>query len=110
EAFGFAAASREAARLLLSDGRFESEGLLWRASVGELPHTLDAEPAASADVVFWDPFSPRSNPGLWSTHAFSALWRVCRAGASVHTYSGATSTRAALLLAGFAVGLGEAAG
>jgi queuine tRNA-ribosyltransferase len=35
---------------------------------------------------------------------------VCREGATVHTYSGATAVRAALLLAGFAVGLGEPIG
>jgi len=109
-AFGFDGGSSEAALRLLADGRFESDRLLWRARVGELPHTLEDEPSACADVVFWDPFSPRSNPELWSMAAFVALRRVCRAGVSVHTYSGATSTRAALLLAGFAVGLGEAAG
>jgi len=57
-------------------------------------------------VVFWDPFSPKANPSLWSVAAFSALRRACRAGATVHTYSGATATRSALLLAGFAVGIG----
>jgi queuine tRNA-ribosyltransferase len=38
--------------------------------------------------------------------AFTALFRLCRDGATVHTYSGATATRSALLLAGFAVGEG----
>jgi queuine tRNA-ribosyltransferase len=109
-AFGFESWSREAALSLLAAGRFEGEHLLWRARVGELPHTLDAESSASADVVFWDPFSPRKNPELWSVSAFSALRRLCRAGATVHTYSGATATRSALLLSGFAVGLGAAAG
>ena len=71
---------------------------------------LALEPAASADVVFWDPFSPRANPELWTIAAFTALRRLCRAGATVHTYSGATAVRSALLLAGFAVGVGEATG
>jgi queuine tRNA-ribosyltransferase len=109
-AFGFEPWAAEAAHGLLSEGCFESARLHWRVRVGELPHTLDGEPSACADVVFWDPFSPRSNPELWSTRAFVALRRLCRAGASVHTYSGATATRSALLLAGFAVGLGDGAG
>jgi queuine tRNA-ribosyltransferase len=74
---------------------------------GELLASLDAEPPASADVVFWDPFSPRANPELWTVAAFRALRRVCRAGATVHTYSASTRVRSALLLAGFAVGAGD---
>jgi queuine tRNA-ribosyltransferase len=71
---------------------------------------LAREPAALADVVFWDPFSPRANPELWTVAAFSALRRLCRGGATVHTYSGATAVRTALLLAGFAVGTGSDVG
>lgn len=78
--------------------------------LGELPATLAGEPEASADVVFWDPFSPRANPTLWTMEAFAAVRRLCRPGATLHTYSAATATRSALLLAGFAVGWGEATG
>ncbi len=92
---------------LVDRGRAEGARTAWRASVGELPSTLLAEPPASADVVFWDPFSPRANPELWTVAAFTALRRACREGATVHTYSGATAVRTALLLAGFAVGLGD---
>jgi queuine tRNA-ribosyltransferase len=107
-AFGFEGAAGEAGRVLLETGRHESPRTGWRLVVGELPATLDAEAAGSADVVFWDPFSPRANPSLWTTEAFVALRRLCRDGATVHTYSAATATRSALLLAGFAVGVGEA--
>jgi queuine tRNA-ribosyltransferase len=44
---------------------------------------------------------------LWTCAAFRALELCCRESVSVHTYSGATATRSALLLAGFAVGEGE---
>lgn len=51
--------------------------------------------------------SPRAtNPELWGCGAFTALRHVCRFGATVHTYSGATSVRAALLLSGFVAGIG----
>jgi tRNA U34 5-methylaminomethyl-2-thiouridine-forming methyltransferase MnmC len=91
-------------------GRGEHEDLRtrWRLVVGELPGTLAGEGAA--DVVFWDPYSPGRNPELWSVAAFTAVRRLCRVGTTLHTYSGATATRAALLLAGFAVGVGEATG
>jgi queuine tRNA-ribosyltransferase len=108
--FGFDGPALGAARGLLSRGVHETERTSWRLLLGDLPGTLCGVQPLSADVVFWDPFSPRANPELWSCGAFDALSRVCREGATVHTYSGATAVRAALLLAGFAVGLGEPIG
>lgn len=110
EVFGFHGAAREAGRAVLADRTHAASRTIWRLVEGPLPATLDDLPAASADVVFWDPFSPRSNPALWTASAFTALRRVCREGATVHTYSGATATRSAMLLAGFAVGFGEVTG
>jgi queuine tRNA-ribosyltransferase len=106
--FGFEGAAREAARALLDDGRHETARTTWRLVAGELPTTLAGEPEASADVAYWDPYSPRANPSLWTMEAFVALRRLCRAGATVYSYSGATAIRSALLLGGFAVGIGEA--
>jgi queuine tRNA-ribosyltransferase len=107
ESFGFEAPVIAACTRLLQTGRVQGERTVWRTSLGELPATLLAEAPRSADVVYWDPFSPRANRELWTAEAFSALRRLCRDGATVHTYSGATATRTALLLAGFAVGLGD---
>lgn len=107
--FGFDGPALRAARALLSNGRHETARTAWRFEAGELPSTLARLPERSSDVVFWDPFSPRANPALWTAAAFAALRRACRAGATVHTYSAATATRSALLLAGFAVGGGDAA-
>jgi queuine tRNA-ribosyltransferase len=102
--FGLEGRADTAARALLSHGRTETARSTWRLNAGELLPALAREPEALADVVFWDPFSPRANPALWTVAAFTALRRVCRSGATVHTYSGATAVRTALLLAGFAVG------
>jgi queuine tRNA-ribosyltransferase len=107
EGFGFDGDTASACARLVERGQVEGARTSWRASLGELPSTLHAEPPGTADVVYWDPFSPRANPELWTVGAFGALRRLCRDGATVHTYSGATSTRTALLLAGFAVGLGD---
>ena len=108
--FGFDDAAVAAARGLLAGGRHDTERTSWRLVLGQLPHTLEAFPESSADVVFWDPFSPKANPELWSFAAFTSLRRLCRPGATVHTYSGATAVRSALLLAGFTVGTGERIG
>lgn len=109
-AFGFDEPAAAAARELLTGHRHESPHTAWRLQRGELVSELANIAAESIDVVFWDPYSPRADPALWSTQAFRALRRTCRAGATVHTYSGATATRTALLLAGFSVGYGPSAG
>jgi queuine tRNA-ribosyltransferase len=103
-AFGFEGEAERAARAILASGRHESARVSWRFVPGDLPATLAAAPELSADIVFWDPFSPRANPSLWTQGAFAALRARCRDGATVHTYSAATAVRSAMLLAGFAVG------
>lgn len=99
-----------AARELLSHGRRDTERTSWCLVEGDLLDTLAAQAPASADIVYWDLFSARTHPTLWTMEAFALLRRACRPGATVHTYSGATSVRSAMLLAGFAVGIGHDVG
>jgi queuine tRNA-ribosyltransferase len=99
-----------AATALLRDGRHETARTVWRLALGDFPEMLAREPDASADVVFWDFYSSKTHPRLWTVSTFRGLRRVCRAGATLHTYSTATAFRSALLLAGFAVGLGGRTG
>ena len=105
-AFGLDGDAKDAVQAILDKGAYETEQTTWRLSLGDLRETMASEPPNQADVVFWDPFSPRANPELWTLASFSALFRLCREGATVHTYSGATAARSAMLLAGFAVGEG----
>ena len=83
-AFGFEGAALQAVRALARDGLHETPRTRWRLVLGELPDALGQADEASADVVFWDPFSPRANPSLWTMGAFVALRRLCRPGATVH--------------------------
>jgi queuine tRNA-ribosyltransferase len=106
---GWSTADLEAARALLAGGRHEEPGLVWRLALGEATAALAAT-AEPADLVFWDPFSPKANPELWTAEAFSALRARCAPGCTLFTYSTATSTRSALLLAGFHVGVGDPSG
>ena len=99
-----------AASALLANGRFETPRTTWRLALGDFPKELAREPSASADVVFWDFYSSKTHPHLWTLATFRELRRVCRSGATLHTYSTATSFRAGLLLAGFAVGVGVCTG
>ncbi len=63
------------------------------------------------DIVFFDPFSFKTDRALWTLHAFRELAQVCQHNATeVFTYTYSTSVRAALLAAGFFVARGCAAG
>jgi queuine tRNA-ribosyltransferase len=106
---GWSADDLAAARDLLATGAHEAPGIGWRLARGDALDRLEAE-AALADLVFWDPFSPKANPDLWTVEAFAALRRRCAPGAALFTYSTATATRSALLLAGFHVGVGDPSG
>ncbi|HEX8910677.1 MAG TPA: MnmC family methyltransferase, partial [Anaeromyxobacteraceae bacterium] len=106
---GLAPDDLAAARALLRSGGHEEPRLTWRLAAGDALAALRAEPAC-ADVVFWDPFSPRHDGALWSVAAFAALRARCGARATLYTYSAATKARTALLLAGFCVGAGDPSG
>jgi queuine tRNA-ribosyltransferase len=92
-----------AARALLARGLHEGPRARWTLLLGDALETLPAWDLR-ADLVFWDPFSPRAN------RAFSAAFARCAARADLYTYSTATATRSALLLAGFFVGVGDPSG
>jgi queuine tRNA-ribosyltransferase len=106
---GIAPAEVASGRELLATGRAESIRCVWRLVLGDLLETLPSVPA-QAEVVFWDPFSPQADPQPWTRNAFELLIRRCTERAVVYTYSTATATRAALLLAGFFVGTGDPSG
>jgi queuine tRNA-ribosyltransferase len=106
---GLAPGEVEACRAILGAGRFERGRVRWRLVRGDLHETLPGL-AVLADVLFWDPYSPRADPAPWSLQAFSAARARCAPGATLFTYSTATATRTSLLLAGFAVGRGDPSG
>lgn len=111
-AFGLTGSARAAAQHVLANPEcpYRDARVTWRLCLSDLATALERQPAAAFDVVFWDIYSPRSLPHFWTADSFSALRRVCRAGATVHTYSGALGVRAAMLRGGFAVGLGPSSG
>jgi queuine tRNA-ribosyltransferase len=109
EAFGWQGEAAEAARALLTHGAHETARTSWRLVRGDLLEALARE-TTGADIVYWDPFSPRANPALWTVAAFSEARRIAAPRCALYTYSASTATRVALLLAGWAVGVGDAIG
>jgi queuine tRNA-ribosyltransferase len=108
-AFGLDGATGVAARALVNDHRHETVRTTWRLEHGDLLDAL-AHQTCRADIVFWDPFSPRVNPDLWTVAAFTVLRHVAGPRCTLFTYSASTAVRVALLLAGWAVGVGDAIG
>lgn len=112
EGFPFLVPWADAARALMEQGRWEGEGITWRLLLGDVRETL-SEAGGDLELVFFDPFSPRANPELWTPTILSAVRERCREegqGALLATYSAATPTRVTLLLAGYFVGAGVSTG
>jgi queuine tRNA-ribosyltransferase len=109
EAFGWCGEPADAARALLDNDAHTTPRTHWRLVRGDLLEAL-ARQTVPADIVYWDPFSPRANPTLWTVAAFSAARRLAGPRCTLYTYSASTATRLALLLAGWTVGVGDAIG
>lgn len=107
--FGLVGENAEAARALMTEGRHEGASTSWWLERGDLRQALNRQ-SAPADVVFWDPFSPKVNPELWTIAAFAAARRVAGPRCTLFTYSASTAVRVGLLLGGWAVGIGDAIG
>ena len=94
----------EAGRWISPDGRID-----WQLLDGDFG--LRKHEAAVPDLVFFDPFSYKTDSALWTLDAFRDLARVCEHKATeLFTYTYSTRVRAALLAAGFHVAKGCATG
>jgi queuine tRNA-ribosyltransferase len=96
---------------LLATNRWTSEcGLIeWQLVLGDFATTKFGVPAP--DVVFFDPFSFKTDTQLWTLAAFRELHSVCSDRATeLFTYTYSTAVRAAMLAAGFYVAKGRATG
>jgi queuine tRNA-ribosyltransferase len=109
EGFPFLDPWRSACDALLERGVWEGAAAAWRVISGDARETIDRALGAF-DLVYFDPFSPKTNPALWTVDFARRLRDRCAPDARVVTYSAATPTRVMFLLAGFAVGQGAATG
>jgi tRNA U34 5-methylaminomethyl-2-thiouridine-forming methyltransferase MnmC len=82
----------------------------WKLVVGDFYSAILA-PIPPPDFVFFDFYSPKVVPELWSREKFEVLRRkIGDRDARLYTYSAATPVRLHLLLAGFFVGEGISTG
>jgi queuine tRNA-ribosyltransferase len=86
-----------------------SDLLHWKLHHGDFLTFLESSPVP--DLIYYDPFSAKTDTGLWTTEVFARLFRHCHAkSAELYTYSAATAVRVALLSAGFLVAEGVGTG
>ena len=92
---------------LLENGKWSSNlgNVEWQLHVGDFFENLELCP--KVDLIFWDFYAPKSCPSLWSIDSFEKTSSIMKPTGRLHTYSASTSTRAALLLAGWYVGYGR---
>lgn len=96
---------------LLNKGRWRhADGIIdWRLLRGDFLEHLEAAPPP--DLIFYDPFSPKTDSILWQTEVFARIHRHCQSyPAELYTYAAGTAVRVALLLAGFYVAEGVGTG
>ncbi len=107
----FAHLKHAAPRALLSVGRWisPSESIEWLLLPGDFAKRKFDAPAP--DLVYFDPFSFKTDSALWTLPAFIELAQVCAHKATeLFTYTYSTSVRAAMLAAGFYVAKGRGTG
>jgi queuine tRNA-ribosyltransferase len=96
---------------LLAEGQWSNPraGIDWRLMRGDFRQLKFVAPLP--DIVFFDPFSFKTDSVLWSLDAFRELAHVfSETAVELFTYTYSTSVRAALLAAGFYVARGRGTG
>jgi queuine tRNA-ribosyltransferase len=100
-----------APRALLADNRWTNAAstIEWLLLPGDF--ALRKYDAPAPEIIFFDPFSFRTDGALWTLKAFRELAALCsQKPAELYTYTYSTSVRAAMLAAGFYVAKGRATG
>ncbi len=91
-------------RSLASDHQCEMPYLSATLLIGDARQTIQQLQGFRADAIFFDPFSPRRCPQLWTVEFFQAVAGCLAASGKLATYSRSASVRAALRAAGLQIG------
>jgi tRNA U34 5-methylaminomethyl-2-thiouridine-forming methyltransferase MnmC len=102
--------SKEIIIKLTKERKYASEQVSAQLIVGDARESVKNLPAGSFDVVFFDPFSPKKCPELWTFEFFSDVYRVIKKGGVLATYSCAGQVRRNMKSAGFIVSDGPRVG
>jgi queuine tRNA-ribosyltransferase len=95
--------------LRFGEWRSDRAPLHWTLLEGDfLERLADAPPP---DLIYYDPFSPKTDTPLWTLDCFARVFDACaERDVELFTYSTSTAIRAALVVAGFVVARGVPTG
>jgi queuine tRNA-ribosyltransferase len=96
---------------MLKGGQWKhaSNLLEWELLKGNFADLIES--AKIPNIIFYDPFSYKTDAALWSVETFSRILNYCLdEPAELYTYSASTAVRVALLAAGFFVAHGAGTG
>jgi queuine tRNA-ribosyltransferase len=96
---------------ILQNGNWKHDSnlLRWELLKGDFRDFLDS--ADLPDLIYYDPFSYKTDSDLWTAEVFSRIFTRCLPkSAELYTYSASTAVRAALLQTGFFVAQGVGTG
>ena len=88
----------------------DSEGNNIKLILGDALRTLTELPKNYFDRVYFDPFSPKKQPEMWTDEVFRNVFSVMKAGGKLSTYSCSKAVRTNMLSAGFTVTDGPSVG
>ncbi len=97
-------------KILAHSGWQHASGLLhWQLLKGDFRDFIES--AAVPELIFYDPFSYKTDAELWTSEIFARIFTRCAAKPTeLYTYSASTTVRVALLSAGFFVAQGIGTG
>ena len=107
----FAHLRHAAPQAILKNGRWTSKdgGLEWTLISGDFLSTHLK--AGVPRIIFFDPFSYKTDSTLWSSECFESLFKICsNVPTELYTYSASTLVRSMLLGAGWFVAKGAPTG
>jgi queuine tRNA-ribosyltransferase len=96
---------------ILENGKWRHASSLchWELLEGDFRDFIES--AAIPDLIFYDPFSSKTDDGLWTPEIFARVFRrSLPKSAELYTYSASTAVRSAVLAAGFFVAPGVGTG
>jgi queuine tRNA-ribosyltransferase len=96
---------------ILNSGKWKhtSNLLCWELLNGDFRDCIES--AKAPDMIFYDPFSYKTDAALWTVETFERILNHCRnEPAELYTYSASTAVRGSLLAAGFFVAQGLGTG
>jgi tRNA U34 5-methylaminomethyl-2-thiouridine-forming methyltransferase MnmC len=88
----------------------DSDGNTIKLIIDDAKQTVKALPKNYFDIVYFDPFSPKKQPEMWTEEILRDVYSVMKNGGKLSTYSCAKSVRANMTAAGFIVKDGPSVG